>query len=63
LTLTIVAAFLTRWRHPNLRALASKKLPLARPHSLNTTEGCRGGIQARLGTSMKLNPCDNRVTR
>src|SRR6476619_3743697 len=38
LALAIVAAFLIRWRHPNLRALAAQKLPLVRPQRSNTTE-------------------------
>jgi hypothetical protein len=43
LALAIVAASLTRWRHPNLRAWLRKNGPWPRPRILNTIEGCRGG--------------------
>src|SRR6185503_19562814 len=51
LALAIVAAFLIRWRHPNLRALAAQKLPLVRPQRSNTKENILSGIEARCGTS------------
>src|SRR6476619_188157 len=63
LALAIVAAFLIRWRHPNLRALAAQKLPLVRPQRSNTTENILSGIEARCGTSaISTSPCQSRHT-
>src|SRR6476659_2426224 len=63
LALAIVAAFLIRWCHPNLRALAAQKLPLVRPQRSNTTENILSGIEARCGTSaISTSPCQSRHT-
>src|SRR4029078_6053343 len=63
LAVRIVAAFLIRWRHPNLRALAAQKLPLVRPQRSNTTKNILSGIETRCGTSaISTSLCQSRHT-